>query len=94
MFVRADTVASLHGVGKATVIKITKKGTFSLSKVGDVKADMKSVQAQATEFICAAYGKVKETCSTHDRMQGQDVAFKNREGWSIIGYTLVPSTNQ
>ena len=64
VFVRADTVASLHGVGKATVIKITKKGTFSLSKVGDVKADMKSMQAQATEFICAAYGKVAEPCTS------------------------------
>ena len=60
----ADTVASLHGVGKATVIKI------ALSKVGDVKADMKSVQAQATKFTCAAYVYI------HDRMQGQDVASK------------------
>ena len=32
----ADTVASLHGVGKATVFNISKKGTFSLSKIGDV----------------------------------------------------------
>ena len=47
----ADIVAALHGVGKATVIKIAKKATFSLSKVGDVKAGMKSVQAQATEFM-------------------------------------------
>ena len=49
-----DTVASLHGVGKATVIKLARKGALSLSKVGNVKADMKSVQAQATKFICAA----------------------------------------
>ena len=45
-FSGADTVASLHGVVKATVIKIAKKETLSLSKVGDVKVDMKSVQAQ------------------------------------------------
>ena len=48
----------------ATVIKIAKKGTLSLSKVGDVKADMKSVLAQATKFICAAYGKVAEPCTS------------------------------
>ena len=59
----ADIVASLHGVGKATVIKIAKKGTLSLSKVGDVNADMKSVQAQATKFMCATYGKVAEPCT-------------------------------
>ena len=45
-FSGADTVASLHAGGKATVIKIAKKETLSLSKVGDVKVDMKSVQAQ------------------------------------------------
>ncbi|KAK2175269.1 hypothetical protein NP493_740g01003 [Ridgeia piscesae] len=38
----ADTVASLHGVGKATVIKIAKKGTFSLSKVSDVAKPLSS----------------------------------------------------
>ena len=46
----ADTVASLHGIGKATVIKVTKTGRFSLSEVGDVTADMKSVEAQATNL--------------------------------------------
>ena len=60
----ADTVASLHGIGKATVIKVTKTGRFSLSEVGDVTADMKSVEAQATNFICAAYGKITQSCTS------------------------------
>ncbi len=60
----ADTVASLHGIGKTTVAKISKKGGFSLSKVGDVNADMESVESQATKFICAAYGKVAESCTS------------------------------
>lgn len=60
----ADTVASLHGIGKATVIKVSKTGRFSLSKVGDVTADMKSVEAQATNFICAAYGKITQSCTS------------------------------
>ena len=64
VFSGSYTVTSLHGVGKAIVSKITKKGTLSLSKVGDVKADMKSVQAQATKFICAACGKVAEPCTS------------------------------
>ena len=38
----ADTVALLHGIGKATVIKIAKKGTFSLPKVGDVAKPLSS----------------------------------------------------
>ena len=39
-----------------------KKGGFSLSKVGDMKDDMKSVEAQATKFIWAAYGNIAESC--------------------------------
>ncbi len=77
----ADTVASLHDVGKATVINIAKNGTLSLSKVGDVKADMKPVQFQATKFICQGSRAVH----IHDQMQGQDVAFRNGEEWGIIG---------
>ena len=55
---RADAVASLHGIGKATVVKVAKKGCFPLFFIGDVHAEIKYVEAQATKFMCAAYGKV------------------------------------
>lgn len=60
----ADTVASLHGIGKATVVRIAKKRGCPLSDIGNVQADMKSVEAQATSFICAAYGKATESCKS------------------------------
>ncbi|MPC60869.1 hypothetical protein E2C01_054929 [Portunus trituberculatus] len=60
----ADTVASLHGIGKATVVKIAKNGGCPLSDIGNVQADMKSVEAQATSFTCAAYGKAAESCKS------------------------------
>ncbi len=54
----ADAVASLHGmIGKATVVKVAKKGCFPLFCIGDVHAEIKSVKAQATKFMCTAYGK-------------------------------------
>ena len=59
----------------ATVNKIAKKGTLSLSKVGDVKADMKSVQTQATKFICVGIWQGSRAVHIQDRMPGQDVAF-------------------
>ncbi len=59
----ADAVASLHGIGKATVVKVAKKGCFQLC-IGDVHAEIKSVEAQATKFMCAAYGKVAESCNS------------------------------
>ena len=55
----ADAVASLHGIGKATVVKVAKKGCFPLFCIGDVHAE-----AQATKFMCAAYGKVAESCNS------------------------------
>jgi len=50
-----STVATLHGTGKATFLKVSKAWCFSLSKLGVDKADIKSVEARATNFICAAY---------------------------------------
>ncbi len=54
----ADAVASLHGIGKATIVKGAKKRCFPLICIGDVHAEIKSVEAHATKFMCAAYGKV------------------------------------
>ena len=50
----AYTEASLHGIGKATVVKVVKKGCFPLFCIGDVHAEIKSVEAQATKFMCTA----------------------------------------
>jgi hypothetical protein len=36
----ADTVASMHGVGKSTVLIVAKKGIFSLASIGEVNASM------------------------------------------------------
>ena len=69
----AYTVTSLHDIGKTTVVKISKKGFFSLSKVGDVKADMNFVEAQATKFICAAYGMIT---ASHARILSHNISLK------------------
>ena len=58
----ADTVASLHGVGKGTALKVAKKGNCPLTSIGDVNGSMDTVMAQATKFICAIHGKVMEAC--------------------------------
>ena len=60
----ADTVASLHGIGKTTVVKVAKKEGFPIFCIGDVHAEITSVEAQATKFMCAAYGKVAESCNS------------------------------
>ena len=47
----ADTMASLHNIGKATVLKMTRKEGFSLSEIGDVKADkLMATTCETSEF--------------------------------------------
>ena len=90
----ADTVASLHGTGKATVIRISKTERFSLSKVGDIKADMKSVEAQATNFICAAYGKITQTCTSMTECRVKMWHSKTgKSGASSVKLCSLPPTN-
>ena len=49
----SDAVASFRGIVKAAVVKVTKKGCFALFCIGDVPAEIKSVEAQATKFMRA-----------------------------------------
>ena len=63
----ADEVASLHGIGKATVVKVAKKGCFPLFCVGDVHAEIKYVEAQATEFMCCIW-QGSRVMQLHDRI--------------------------
>ena len=37
---RADAVASFHGIGKATVVKVANKAGFTLFCFGDVHAEI------------------------------------------------------
>ena len=57
-------VASCHGIGKGTVFNVVKMGCFTLFCIGDVHAGIKSVEAQATKFMCAACGKVAKSCNS------------------------------
>ena len=60
----ADTVSAIHGIGKTTVINLAKKGELSLSNVGNFNVDMEVVIAQATKFICSAYGQTVAACDS------------------------------
>ena len=54
----ADTVASLHGIGNAPVVKVDNNGGFRLPNIGDVPADIRYAHAQVTTCIGAAHGNV------------------------------------
>ena len=57
----ADIVVSMHGIGNTTVDKVDKNGGLTLSEIGDVQVEIKSVEAQVTVFISAAYCDVAES---------------------------------
>ena len=88
--------ASSHGIGKATVVKVAKKRCFPLICIGDVHAEIKSVEAHATKFMCAAYGKVVESCNSMTECMIK--MWRSKTGKSggrrcIISETLFHSTN-
>jgi len=62
----------------------SKYQSFSLSKLDVDKADMKSVEAHATNFICAAYGN--KIVYFYVRMQciGLKGGIQKKEEWCVI----------
>ena len=86
-------VASLHGIGKATVVKVAKKGCFPLFCIGGVHAEIKSVEAQATKSMCAAYGKVAESCNSMTECRVKMWRSKTgKSGASSVKLCSIPST--
>ena len=91
----ADAVASLHGIGKATVVKLAKKGCFPLFCIGDVHAEIKSVEAQATKFMCIAYGKVAESCNSMTECRVKMWRSKTgKSGASSVKLCSIPPTTE
>ena len=62
-----DTVASYHGLGKGSVIKVLKAGC-DLSAIGNVDAPFQQVLDQATTFISACYGIAESIDMSHTRL--------------------------
>ena len=91
----ADAVASLHDIGKATVVKFAKKGCFPLFCIDDVHAEIKSVEAQTTKFMCAAYGKVAESCNSKTERRVKMWRSKTGEsGASSVKLCSIPPTTE
>ncbi len=45
-------------------MKVAKKGNLPFASVGDVNSSMDSVVVQSTKFICSAYCKMAEKCTS------------------------------
>jgi len=56
---------------------------------------MKSVEAQATKFICAAYGKIAESCSSMTECRGKIWRSKTgKSGASSVKLCCLPPTSE
>ncbi len=60
----SDSTASLHGIGKATLVKVAKEKHLSLNMMGDTNVNFDTVLQQATRFMSAAYGKGTVGCTS------------------------------
>ena len=85
----------MHGIGKATVVKVAKKGCFPLFCIGGVHAEIKSVEAQATKFTCTAYGKVAESCNSMTECRVKMWRSKTgKSGASSVKLCSIPPTTE
>ena len=62
-----DTVPTYFGIGKGTVLKVLKTGTFSLSHLGCTNAQLADLISQSTSFMGACYSNkvTEETMSAY-----------------------------
>ena len=89
----ADNTASLHGIGKGTVLEISKKGGVPLFNIGDVAADIKSGEAQATAFICAHMASQHSNCTSMTECRVKVWRSKTgRSGASSVKLCSLPPT--
>ena len=51
-----DTVSTLYGIGKGTVLKVLKSGKHTLNKLGNTEKPFEEVLQQSTSFIASCYG--------------------------------------
>ena len=79
----------------ATLVKVARKGCFPLFCIGDVHADIKSVEAQSTKFMCAAYGKVAESCNSMEECRVKMWRSKiGKRGASSVKLCFIPPTTE
>ena len=91
----ADALASLHGIGKTTVVKVAKKRCFPLFCIGGVRAEIKSVEARGTKSMCAAYGKVAESCNSMTECRVKIWRSKTgKSGASSLKLCSIPPTTE
>jgi hypothetical protein len=91
----ANIVASLQGIGKPTIANAFKKGNFPLFAIGDVNADLKSVETQAIKLICASYGKITATCNSMTEYRVKSWRMRTaRAGTSSMKLCTMPPTNE
>ena len=90
----ADAVASLYGIVKATVLKFARR-VFPLFCIADVHAGIKYVEAQATKFMCAASGKVAESCNSMAECRVKMWRSKTgKSGASSVKLCAIPPTTE
>ena len=90
----ADTVSAIHGIGKTTVVNLAKRGELSLSNVRNIDVDMELVIAQATKFICSAYGQTIAACDSMTECRVKLLHLKTgKSGTKSIKLKAIPPTN-
>jgi len=87
-----DTVATYHGIGKGTAIKVLNKKQINLDKIGNIACPFPEVIDQATKFLLCCYGREECKTMTEARQKVWSSRLTRSIGGSPKLQTLPPTT--
>ena len=89
-----DTVSSLWGIGKGTVLQVLKSRKKSLSKLGNTEESNDDVMLQCISFIASCYGYHNETNMTSLRYHVWTNKMSNNKLTSAPKLRVLPPTSE
>ena len=89
-----DTVSSLWGIGKGTVLKVLKSGKKSLNKLGETQEHFDEIMFESTAFIASCYGFQYESDMTSLRYKVWTNKMANHKLNSAPKLRVLPPTKE
>ena len=89
-----DTVSTLYGIGKGTVLKVLKSGKHTLNKLGNTEKPFEEVLQQSTSFIASCYGYHNENNMSSLRYKVWTNKTANRKLNSAPHLRVLPPTSE
>ena len=86
-----DTVATLNGIGKVTMLKMLQKG-MKIERLGNRSANFQDVLSEATKFVASCYGKSSQDQMSEVRYEVWLHRMSNKSSKQAVKLKSLPPT--